>query len=149
MHTCRLPCDLTQTRMLTLEGGLLTFRWTRNPADSHRSLSDFSDYDSSDEEYRRGHSRQHSRAHSRHHDDFDPYASNRHPDPSGYAALEEEGGKQGLLSADDPFGDPFADDNAARTPQHEKQRMECKSDYQAHRADIQGPRSRSNGTCVH
>lgn len=92
-----------------------------------RSLSDFSDYDSSDEEYRRGHSRQNSRAQSRHNSDFDPYASSssRHPDPSGYAALEEEGGKQSLLSADDPFGDPFADDNAARTPQHEKQRMEC------------------------
>lgn len=101
-----------------------------------RSLSDFSDYDSSDEEYRRGHSRQNSRAansrtHSRHNSDFDPYgSSSRHPDPAGYAALEEEGGKQGLLSADDPFGDPFGDDNAARTPQHERQRMECKCGFE-------------------
>ncbi|TXT04425.1 uncharacterized protein COLE_07244 [Cutaneotrichosporon oleaginosum] len=93
------------------------------------SLSDFSDYDSSDEDWRASHSRQSSRQEagpSRGNrgqiyrgDSFDPYAPS---DDGGYAALEDEGGKDRLL--EDPFGDPFGDDQAT-TPRNEKQRMEC------------------------
>lgn len=36
--------------------------------------------------------------------------------------MDDEGSK-GLLDPNDPFGDPFGDDNAT-TPRHEKQRME-------------------------
>ena len=41
-----------------------------------------------------------------------------------YRSLEEEGGlgRKGLLDPNDPFGDPFADDE---TPMQEKQRMTC------------------------
>lgn len=88
------------------------------------TLSDYSDYeyDSSDEEWRtkqQVRSRRQSRA-----------------GPSGgssskqYAALEDDGhGKRGLLDPNDPFGDPFADDND--TPHQEKQRMQCESADQA------------------
>lgn len=90
-----------------------------------RSLSDFSDYDSSDDEYRaaaarsRGHSRTNSSRQQ--YSEFDAYAP---ASGSGeYTALDEETQHKGLLDPNDPFGDPFADDNAA-TPRTEKQRME-------------------------
>lgn len=35
--------------------------------------------------------------------------------------------RSGLLDPNDPFGDPFADDND--TPMHERQRMQCESCY--------------------
>lgn len=98
------------------------------------SLSDFSDYDSSDEEWRKTHSRKSSRhapissssrdAGNYRGESFDPYA----PSGSSYTALGDEGGKDRLL--DDPFGDPFADDNQLDeedSPRPEKQRMECES----------------------
>lgn len=90
------------------------------------SLSDFSDYDSSDEEWRATHSRQSSRqvaGPSRGNrgelyddDGFGAYAPSG---GAGYAELEDEAG-QDLL--DDPFDDPFGDDQAT-TPRHEKPRM--------------------------
>jgi hypothetical protein len=44
-----------------------------------------------------------------------------------WASLEDDQAsvhRGGLLDPNDPFGDPFADDND--TPLHEKQRMQCK-----------------------
>jgi hypothetical protein len=83
------------------------------------SLSDFSDYDSSEEEYRAAHSRKASRGAA---STFDPYASasasssrgagaNANYDQAAYRSLEDEGADQGLMDPNDPFGDPFADDN--------------------------------------
>ncbi|BEJ17938.1 hypothetical protein CspHIS471_0702150 [Cutaneotrichosporon sp. HIS471] len=101
---------------------------SEKPSMGRASLSDFSDYDSSDDEWRATHSRRSSRQvagpsrgnHGQLYGDgnFEPYAPSG---DTGYAELEEEGDKDRLL--DDPFGDPFGDDQAT-TPRHEKQRME-------------------------
>ncbi|ORX40626.1 hypothetical protein BD324DRAFT_611568 [Kockovaella imperatae] len=81
-------------------------------------LSDYSDYDynSSDDEWRASRSRRPSMA-----------AGPSHAKSSGqanhYRSLADDGthAKKGLLDSNDPFGDPFADDND--TPLGEKQRM--------------------------
>jgi hypothetical protein len=75
------------------------------------SLSDFSDYDSSEDEYRAAHAahvKSHSRKSSR---SYDYAGSSRHPDTSTYAALEDEQAGAGLMDPNDTFGDPFADEN--------------------------------------
>lgn len=78
------------------------------------SLSDFSDYDSSDEEYRRR-----SQAASRRQSASAPRAYAQ----QDYQALDDNVGRAGLLDPDDPFSDPFDDE----TPAQEKPRMECQS----------------------
>ncbi|OCF38205.1 hypothetical protein I317_07245 [Kwoniella heveanensis CBS 569] len=85
------------------------------------SLSDFSDYDSSDPEYQ-AYSR--SRAASRRQSLAAP-AGHRQAPPREYASLEDDypQGRSGLLDPNDPFGDPFADEND--TPIQEKKRMQC------------------------
>ncbi|WVR00260.1 hypothetical protein IAU59_007403 [Kwoniella sp. CBS 9459] len=87
------------------------------------SLSDFSDYDSSDPEYQ---AVSRSRAASRRQSLAAP-AGQRQPRPREYASLEDDypQGRSGLLDPNDPFGDPFADDND--TPIQEKKRMQCES----------------------
>ena len=82
----------------------------------YRSLSDFSDYDSSEEEYRAAHSRQASRNATT--SSFDPYSyKNTGPSNAGGAAAyrslddENEGATHSLMDPNDPFGDPFADEN--------------------------------------
>ncbi|TYJ54213.1 hypothetical protein B9479_005139 [Cryptococcus floricola] len=91
------------------------------------SLSDFSDYDSSDAEWQAAHGPS-ALAHKR--------ASISHAAAAGkgkgkervtdYAELDDEFGRSGLLDDKDeeanPFGDPFADE--ADTPVQEKQRMQ-------------------------
>lgn len=96
-----------------------------------RSLSDFSDYDSSEDEYQARRSRRQS------------FAKPARQEPA-YRSLEEEGGvgRKGLLDPNDPFGDPFADD--IETPVQERQRMNCESRPGSNLADIQGPRSKCN-----
>ncbi|WVF73079.1 hypothetical protein IAT40_007898 [Kwoniella sp. CBS 6097] len=86
------------------------------------SLSDFSDYDSSDPEYQ-AYSR--SRAASRRQSLAGPSGGHRQAPPREYASLEDDypQGRSGLLDPNDPFGDPFADDND--TPIQEKKRMQC------------------------
>ncbi|KAL1412733.1 hypothetical protein Q8F55_000480 [Vanrija albida] len=88
------------------------------------SLSDFSDYDSSEDEWRATHSRQQSRQYDYRHN----YGqSSKNPDPqegNTYQSLEDEFGSKGLLDANDPFGDPFADDEEVTTPHQEKPRQE-------------------------
>ena len=48
-----------------------------------------------------------------------------------YRSLEDDGTqmKKGLLDRDDPFGDPFGDDND--TPYQERPRMECEANFLA------------------
>lgn len=97
------------------------------PANSARSLSDFSDYDSSEDEWRATHSRQQSRQYDYRHNYGG--SSSKNPDPqegNTYQSLEDEFGSKGLLDPNDPFGDPFADDEEATTPHQEKPRQECK-----------------------
>ena len=82
-------------------------------------LSDYSDYDynSSDEEWRASHSRRPSVAKPKGH-------ARSGSKSQAYTSLEDDGhAKKGLLDPNDPFGDPFADDND--TPVGEKQRMTC------------------------
>lgn len=85
-----------------------------------RSLSDYSDdYDSSDEEWQRARSRRQSLAGQK----AQPKAQDRE-----WATLDDDQSsihRGGLLDPNDPFGDPFADDND--TPVHERQRMQCES----------------------
>ena len=88
---------------------------------SIRSLSDFSDYDSSEDEY-------HERAAS--HRQTTSHGTSAPPSKRNsvaYRALEQQGGqgRKGLLDPNDPFGDPFADEND--TPMQERPRMQCKS----------------------
>jgi hypothetical protein len=96
-----------------------------------RSLSDFSDYDSSEDEYQARRSRRQS------------FAKPARQEPA-YRSLEEEGGvgRKGLLDPNDPFGDPFADD--IETPVQERQRMNCESSPGVNLANMQGPRSKCN-----
>ncbi len=77
-------------------------------------MSDFSDYDSSDDERRQ------------------PAQARRQSTSQGgkrnevsYRAVEEESGhgRKGLLDPNDPFGDPFAD--GLETPMQERPRMQC------------------------
>ncbi|RXK40501.1 hypothetical protein M231_02153 [Tremella mesenterica] len=86
------------------------------------SLSDFSDYDSSDEEWRRAHgqpSTSRSAAKAGPSTVSAPTTKKQTP----YAQLDDEPvSKKGLLDADDPFGDPFADDDD--TPAVERPRMQ-------------------------
>lgn len=84
-----------------------------------RTLSDFSDYDSSDDDYRRSKSRRQSTAQA-------PAAAAKRGSVS-YRTLEEEGGhgRKGLLDPNDPFGDPFADVDELETPIQERPRMQC------------------------
>ncbi|WWC64596.1 uncharacterized protein I303_107207 [Kwoniella dejecticola CBS 10117] len=92
------------------------------------SLSDYSDYDynSSDEEWRTSHQSR-SRGPSRRQSLAGGAGGNaRQPPAREYASLEDEfgtsQGKKGLLDPNDPFGDPFADDND--TPVQENRRMQ-------------------------
>ncbi|WVW86142.1 hypothetical protein I302_108183 [Kwoniella bestiolae CBS 10118] len=97
------------------------------------SLSDFSDYDynSSDEEWRASHQKSRSRGPSRRQSlAAEPKQQQRQPPARDYEALEDDllgtsapGGRKGLLDPNDPFGDPFADDND--TPIQENRRMQC------------------------
>lgn len=84
------------------------------------SLSDFSDYDSSDAEWQAAHG--------------SGTVANKKASTAGpsshvtreYASLEDDfSGKSGLLAKEDdnPFGDPFADE--LDTPVQEKQRLQC------------------------
>lgn len=79
--------------------------------------SDYSDYDynSSDDEWRQRHA-----SRSRRQSQAGPSSSGQ----DRYSALRDDGahGKKGLLDPNDPFGDPFADDD---TPLQEKPRMGC------------------------
>lgn len=92
-----------------------------------RTLSDFSDYDSSEEGWRATHSRQQSRntypSGSR--NAFDAVGGTGHPDPTSYASLDDEGAGHNLMDPNDPFGDPFADENETHTQGFDtKRRME-------------------------
>ncbi|KAK8853196.1 hypothetical protein IAR55_003898 [Kwoniella newhampshirensis] len=82
------------------------------------SLSDFSDYDSSDAEWQAAHGR--SAANSRR----PSVAAPAKKASRDYATLDDDygQGKSGLLDPNDPFGDPFADEGD--TPMQEKQRMQ-------------------------
>nr|XP_031860429.1 uncharacterized protein CI109_004039 [Kwoniella shandongensis]KAA5527501.1 hypothetical protein CI109_004039 [Kwoniella shandongensis] len=82
------------------------------------SLSDFSDYDSSDAEWQAAHGR--SAANSRR----PSVAAPAKKASRDYANLDDDygQGKSGLLDPNDPFGDPFADEGD--TPMQEKQRMQ-------------------------
>lgn len=80
------------------------------------SLSDLSDYDSSDNEHHATQSRQQSNVKG---------ASAPKRNEVAYRALEEESGhgRKGLLDPNDPFGDPFADETD--TPMQDRPRMQC------------------------
>lgn len=99
-----------------------------------RALSDYSeDYDSSDDEWQRARSRRQSMAKSQ------PKAESSTRDRE-WAALDDDQSsinQSGLLDPNDPFGDPFADDND--TPIHERQRMQCESES--------GPESEFGSIC--
>lgn len=65
----------------------------------------------------------HSRRQSVQHGAIGGSSSASHPHSTDYRSLDNDGlGKKGLLDPNDPFGDPFADDE---TPAQEKPRMEC------------------------
>ena len=86
----------------------------RGSYDDSSDLSDYM-YDSSDEEWRAGHHGRVSRRGSR------AAGASGSSQQASYSQLDE--GRSGLLDPNDPFGDPFADEND--TPQVEKRRMEC------------------------
>ncbi|OCF61240.1 hypothetical protein L486_00886 [Kwoniella mangroviensis CBS 10435] len=96
------------------------------------SLSDFSDYeyDSSDEEWRASHQKARSRGPSRRQSlAAEPQQYQRQAPARDYEALDDDftggaggGNRKGLLDPNDPFGDPFADDND--TPIQENRRMQ-------------------------
>jgi hypothetical protein len=93
-------------------------------ADAPSSLSDYSDYDydSSEDEWRAAHPNRK----PAHHSSAGPSRQASSQRPRDYAALDEETGAQGrhgLLDPNDPFGDPFADEQD--TPVQEKPRMQC------------------------
>ena len=86
-------------------------------------LSDYSDgYDSSDDEWQRARSRRQSMAGQK-----APPPQQRQQQNREWASLDDDASsihRGGLLDPNDPFGDPFADDND--TPLQERQRMQCK-----------------------
>ncbi|GFZ48656.1 hypothetical protein JCM24511_06405 [Saitozyma sp. JCM 24511] len=87
------------------------------------SLSDYSDYDydSSEDEWRAAHPNRK----PAHQSSAGPSRQASSQRPRDYAALDEETGTQGrhgLLDPNDPFGDPFADEQD--TPVQEKPRMQ-------------------------
>ena len=96
------------------------------------SLSDFSDYDSSDEEWRMAHGRPAAPAAS----GRKSGPSSRRPSHNAYAQMDEEPVQRKSLLSDDPFADDMD------TPVQERQRMQCKSSIQMARAftDPKGPR---------
>jgi hypothetical protein len=60
-----------------------------------------------------------------------------------YQALDDNVGRRGLLDPDDPFSDPFGDDE---TPAQEKPRMECECHLAVDASEqtdiVQGARSK-------
>ncbi|WWC71991.1 uncharacterized protein I206_105950 [Kwoniella pini CBS 10737] len=95
--------------------------------DGQRTLSDYSDYDynSSDDDWR---AQQQSRSRGPSRRQSIAAGGGRQASQRDYASLEDEfgtslgQGKKGLLDPNDPFGDPFADDND--TPIQENRRMQ-------------------------
>nr|ODN91769.1 hypothetical protein L203_01020 [Cryptococcus depauperatus CBS 7841] len=89
------------------------------------SLSDFSDYDSSDAEWQATHGPQ-AVAYKRQ----QAHTGREKTSTSEYATLEDDHNNKGLLEEDEnPFGDPFADEQD--TPVQEKQRLQCEFDVGA------------------
>jgi hypothetical protein len=73
------------------------------PANTARSLSDFSDYDSSEDEWRAAHSRQQSRQYDYRHNYGG--SSSKNPDPqegNTYQSLEDEFGSRACLTPTTP-----------------------------------------------
>jgi len=89
------------------------------------TLSDYSDnYDSSDEEWQRARSRRQSVVGQK----AAPPPQQKQQQNREWASLEDDSSsvhRSGLLDPNDPFGDPFADDND--TPLYENKRMQCES----------------------